>query len=77
MARYRTAFYQPMLSDWQNHDAWESAGARDTTQRATDLWQQLLAAYEEPAMEPAVSEELEAYVARRREEIERDGLGSE
>lgn len=77
MARYRTAFYQPMLSDWQNHDAWESAGARDTTQRATDLWQQLLAAYEEPALEPAVGEELEAYVARRREEIERDGLGSE
>ena len=40
--------------------------------RATDLWQQALAEYEEPPMDPAIREELEAYVAKRREEIGHD-----
>ena len=77
MARYKTAFYQPLLSDWQNREAWEAAGSLDTTQRATEVWKRLLAAYEEPAMDPAVRDELDDYVARRRESIERDGLGCE
>ncbi len=77
MERYKTAFYEPILSDWQNREAWEAAGSRDTTQRATDVWQQLLAQYEEPAMDAAVREELDAYVAHRREQIETEGLGSE
>ena len=77
MARFESAFYQPLLSDWQNHDAWEAAGAKDATQRATGIWKQLLAEYEEPPMDPAVRAALDDYVARRREGIERDGLGSE
>jgi trimethylamine--corrinoid protein Co-methyltransferase len=77
MERYKTAFYQPLLSDWQNRESWEAAGSRDATQRATDIWQQLLDQYEEPAMDPAVREELDAYVARRRERIQSEGLGSE
>ncbi|WP_264214226.1 trimethylamine methyltransferase family protein [Leisingera thetidis] len=69
MARYETAFYRPMLSDWQNYENWEAAGAKDALQRATGLWQQALRDYEEPAMDPAIREELEAYVAKRRGEI--------
>lgn len=77
MQRYETAFYRPLLSDWQNHDAWLASGARDATQRATEIWQRLLADYEEPAMDPAVRSELDAYVERRRAEIGADGLGTE
>ncbi|BAV50692.1 Trimethylamine methyltransferase [Mesorhizobium loti] len=69
MSRYTTAFYQPMLSNWQNHGAWEEAGSKDALERATELWQQALHDYEEPVMDPAIREELDAYVARRREEI--------
>lgn len=69
MARYETAFYQPMLSDWRGYETWEQAGARDAGQRATDLWQQALAEYAEPAMDPAIREELLDYVARRKAEI--------
>ena len=69
MSRYTTAFYQPMLSNWQNHGAWEEAGGKDALERATELWQQALHDYEEPVMDPAIREELDAYVARRREEI--------
>jgi trimethylamine--corrinoid protein Co-methyltransferase len=69
MARYERAFYQPMLSDWRSYENWEMAGAKDAAARATDLWQQALADYVEPAMDPAIREELDAYVAQRKEEI--------
>ena len=69
MARYETAFYRPMLSDWSNHGAWQAAGAPDALQRATALWQRALAEYEEPHLDPAIREELDAYVARRCEDI--------
>ena len=69
MARYEKAFYQPMLSDWRGYENWELAGAKEAGDRATDLCQQALAEYQEPPMDPAIREELEAYVARRREEI--------
>ena len=69
MARYETAFYRPLLSDWQNHGAWEAAGSHDALDRATSLWRQALREYQEPVLDAAVREELDAYVARRREEI--------
>lgn len=69
MARFESAFYHPMLSDWQNYESWEAAGAKDALQRATEIWQQALRDYEEPVMEQSVREELDAYVAKRKEEI--------
>ncbi|WP_343560849.1 trimethylamine methyltransferase family protein [Kiloniella sp. b19] len=72
MARYQDAFYQPILSDWQNYENWEANGAKDALSRATEVWQQALNEYEEPELDPAVVEELEAYKAKRVEEI---GLG--
>ncbi|AZO37885.1 MAG: methyltransferase [Mesorhizobium sp.] len=69
MSRYTTAFYQPMLSNWQNYGAWQEAGGKDALERATELWQQTLHDYEEPVMDAAIREELDAYVAHRREEI--------
>ncbi|GAB5439348.1 trimethylamine methyltransferase family protein [Falsiruegeria mediterranea] len=69
MERYETAFYRPILSDWQNYENWEAAGAKNAVERATEVWQQALRDYEEPAMDPAIREELDAYVAKRKEEI--------
>ena len=69
LERYSTAFYQPLLSNWQNHEAWQEAGGLDATLRATQLWKKALEEYEQPAMDEAIREALEAYVARRREEI--------
>ena len=67
MARYKTAFYQPFLSDWQNHESWEAAGAKDATQRATEIWPRILEEFEAPPLDPAIKEELTAYVAKRKE----------
>jgi trimethylamine--corrinoid protein Co-methyltransferase len=69
MARYQTAFYRPLLSDWTSYGGWQAAGAKDALMRATALWQQALKEYEEPTMDPARREELDAYVAKRKEEI--------
>ena len=44
-------------------------GARTRRTRATEIWKQALKEYEEPAMDPAVREALDAYVAERRADI--------
>jgi trimethylamine--corrinoid protein Co-methyltransferase len=68
MQRYRDAFYAPLVSDWRNYGAWADAGAKTATDRAAQLWQDTLAAFQPPSMEPAVSEALDAFVERRRRE---------
>jgi trimethylamine--corrinoid protein Co-methyltransferase len=69
MQRYQTAFYQPLVSNWQSYENWQASGGLDATQRATTIWKRALAECEQPAMDPAVLEALDAYVARRREQI--------
>jgi trimethylamine--corrinoid protein Co-methyltransferase len=71
LARYEGAFYQPLLSDWRNFETWRDAGALDGTRRANAIWKELLKTYEQPPLDPAIHEELDAYVARRKEEIVR------
>ena len=69
MERYEHAFYQPLVSNWQNYENWELAGGKDATQRATDVWQRAFEEYEQPALAPPIREPLDAYVARRRAQI--------
>jgi len=69
LERYEHAFYRPLVSNWQNYENWQIGGGKDATQRATDVWKQALKEYEEPALDPAVREALDAYVAQRRAAI--------
>jgi trimethylamine--corrinoid protein Co-methyltransferase len=69
LERYEHAFYRPLVSNWQNYENWQIGGGKDATQRATDLWKQALIEYQEPALDPAIREALDAYVAARRIEI--------
>ncbi len=69
LARYHTAFYAPMLSDWRNFEQWQEAGAATATQRANGIWKSILDEFEPPPLDPAIDEELKAYMARRHEEI--------
>ncbi len=70
LERYETAFYRPILSDWRNFETWQEDGARTATERANRVWKQLLAEYEAPPLEPGAAEAIEAFVARRRRELE-------
>ena len=68
MARYEHAFYTPLLSNWENHGQWLERGSQTAEQKAHAIWKRLLADYEEPALDPARREALDAYVARRKAE---------
>ena len=70
--RYRHAFYQPLVSSWQNYESWVSNGGQDALERASGIWKRALAEYEEPPMEASIREALQDYVARRRAEIGAD-----
>jgi trimethylamine--corrinoid protein Co-methyltransferase len=67
-ARYRAAFYAPLLSDWRNYETWQEAGSPTAMDKANRLWKDVLAAYEAPPLDPAVDEELAAFVAKRKAE---------
>ena len=69
LERYQSAFYQPLLSNWQNYESWQDAGSLDATQRATGIWKKALVEYVQPPIDPAIAEALDAYVAKRTEEI--------
>jgi len=66
--RYENAFYSPMLSDWRNYESWVEAGSPDAATRANKIWKQQLENFEAPPLDPAIREELEAFVAKRKEE---------
>jgi trimethylamine---corrinoid protein Co-methyltransferase len=65
MARYRTAFYAPLLSDWSNFGQWTEKGAKNATQRAHEIAAKTLAEFEPPPLDPAIREELRAFRDRR------------
>jgi trimethylamine--corrinoid protein Co-methyltransferase len=65
MTRFETAFYRPLVSDWRNFETWREAGSRTATDRAQDLWRAILSSYEPPPLDPAIDEELRAYITKR------------
>ncbi len=69
LERFRECFYRPLLSSTANYERWKRDGGKDTAARATDIYQQSLSDYEEPAMDADLRAELKAYVDRRRKEL--------
>jgi trimethylamine---corrinoid protein Co-methyltransferase len=68
MTRYETAFYAPLVSNWDNYPNWLERGGVDATARANAVWKQMLAEHEDPGLDRAVAEALGAFVARRKAE---------
>jgi trimethylamine--corrinoid protein Co-methyltransferase len=68
LERFETAFYAPIVSDWRNFESWSHAGSPTAMQKANAVWQKELAEYERPPMDTAIEEELDAFVARRKQE---------
>ena len=71
LQRYQNAFYEPLVTDTSNYQEWTERGSRTTEHRATRLWQQLLADYQPPSLDPSIAEAIEAYRLRRTREIRR------
>ncbi len=68
LQRYETAFYSPILSDWRNFETWTEAGRPTTYDHANRVFKQKLNEYERPPLDPAIEDELDAFVARRKQE---------
>jgi trimethylamine--corrinoid protein Co-methyltransferase len=68
LARYASAFYAPLISDWRNFEQWRAAGSPQAWQKANTLWKQALAEYRPPPIDTAIAEEIDAFVARRERE---------
>ncbi len=66
LARYKSAFYDSSLSDGNSFEQWQADGSKDAATRANLRMRKLLADYETPALEPAINEELLAFMAKRK-----------
>ena len=69
MTRFRDCFYRPLLSTTENFQRWTRNGSQDAAARASGIVAELLAAYEPPAIDPALAAEIDEFVARRRSEL--------
>ncbi len=65
LARYETAFYTPLLSDWSNFENWTENGAMDTTQRANRIARAALEDFTPPPLDEAILEEIDAFIEQR------------
>ncbi|MBT4520652.1 MAG: trimethylamine methyltransferase family protein [Halieaceae bacterium] len=69
MERYKSAFYQPLVSDWSNYENWADRGSLSTAQRANEIWKRMLADYQKPRLDESIVEQLKDYVDRRKSTI--------
>ena len=69
LANFENAFYRSTTSDNGSYEQWLEEGSLDAATRANKLWKQRLAAYEAPAIDSSIDEELQAFIARRKAEM--------
>ncbi|MEZ5753863.1 MAG: trimethylamine methyltransferase family protein [Paracoccaceae bacterium] len=67
MERYQTAFYAPLVADLSNHGAWTEAGGLRADERATAIWQKVLAEFRPPRACDWAAGRLAKWVADRRQ----------
>ena len=68
MERYKTAFYDPLVSDWQNYGSWIESGSKDSCDRANAIYKQTLNDYQKPDLDQALVDEIQEFVNRRTDE---------
>ena len=66
--RYRTAFYEPFVSDWRNFEAWNASGGVRTPERANALFKKIIEEFEPPKLDESRREALADFVKRRKSE---------
>jgi trimethylamine--corrinoid protein Co-methyltransferase len=74
MRHYDSAFYQHGVFNMDNYEKWEAEGSEDSYKTANKVWKRMLAEYQQPSMDPGVAEALNAFVEKRRAEIQSGGL---
>jgi trimethylamine--corrinoid protein Co-methyltransferase len=65
-ANFETAFYRSNIADNNSFEQWEAEGAKDAAARANGIWKRMLQEYEAPALDPAIDEALNEYIAKKK-----------
>ncbi|MGB3246236.1 MAG: trimethylamine methyltransferase family protein [Sulfitobacter sp.] len=65
-ANFKTAFWKSDLLDYKPFETWQDEGARDTQALASARVEKMLGDYQQPALDPAILEALDAYVAQKK-----------
>ncbi|HEY7477746.1 MAG TPA: trimethylamine methyltransferase family protein [Actinomycetota bacterium] len=63
---FKEWLYMSPLFQTQDHATWDMMGREDTAQVANVLWKQLLESYDDPGLDPAIDEELQEFLERRK-----------
>jgi trimethylamine--corrinoid protein Co-methyltransferase len=66
-ANFKTAFYRSPVADNNSFEQWQADGGLTHEQRANTLYKKWLQDYQEPPLDAAVDEALNAYMARKKE----------
>jgi len=65
MARYQTAFYEPLVADWANFGTWTDSGAKTASQRATGIWKDIINHDAGLGLDPARIGAMQDFIAAR------------
>lgn len=68
MARYRTAFYQPLVADLSNFGNWTESGSKTATERANGIWKRVIDDYKPIARAGEIGEVLDGFISKRMSE---------
>ncbi len=70
MQNFRHAFHRSDFFDYNSFEQWRDEGGITATQKANGRYKQLLRQYQSPNLDPAIDEALQAFITKRKEEIE-------
>lgn len=66
--RFETQFYEPIVYDWSNHGTWVERGEKTATERATGIWQGIVAAGPQVQLAEDRKAAMDAFVVKRKAE---------
>ena len=70
MERFRDCFYRPFLTNSDNYERWMRLGARDTKDRAAEIYKKKLEDYVAPEIDASMLKELDEFVAMRKSQLD-------
>lgn len=68
-ANFETAFYRSPLADNNSFEQWDAEGSARIEARAARQVDEWLAAYQKPALDPAIDEELQAFIRQKKDSM--------
>lgn len=72
MQNFRTAFHRAEIFDYNSFEQWRDEGGKTTIELANAHYKKLLRQYQPPALDTAVDEALQTFMAKRKAEIPPD-----